>query len=73
MSRSAKTETQSWLDDALQCGYITRERYALLDADWRSIAAMLSRMIDRASDFCKNAPGTDYRVLEETPDTEHEV
>jgi hypothetical protein len=30
-----------------------------------SLAAMLPRMIDRASDFCKDAPNTDYRVKEE--------
>lgn len=64
------TETQSWLDDAPQCDYITREQHAQLDADWRSIAAMLARMIDRAADFCKNAPDADYRVLEEPGDSE---
>jgi hypothetical protein len=36
-----------------------------MDGDWRSIAAMLARMIDRASDFCKDAPDTDYRVKED--------
>lgn len=66
------TETQSWLDDARACGYLTPEHFAKLDADWRSIAAMLSRMIDRASDFCKNAPDTDYRVAEE-PEEETEL
>jgi hypothetical protein len=33
-----------------------------MDTDWRSIGAMLARMIDRASDFCKNSPDTDYRA-----------
>jgi hypothetical protein len=32
-----------------------------MDADWRSIGAMLARMIDRASDFCKHASGNTYR------------
>ena len=59
------TETQSWLDDALRCRYLTTEKYAKLEADYRSITAMLSRMIDRASDFCKNAPYVDYRVRDE--------
>jgi four helix bundle protein len=59
------TETQSWLDDALDCGYLEPSRFEKMDADWRSIAAMLARMIDRASDFCKDAPDTDYRVKEE--------
>ena len=64
------TETQSWLDDALQCGYVTRDQYAKLDADCRSVAAMLSRMIDRADDFCKNAPDVDYRIREESLEEE---
>ena len=58
------TETQSWLDDALDCRYITQAQFETMTADWRSIAAMLARMIDRAADFCKNAPATDYRIAE---------
>ena len=59
------TETRSWLDDAFDCGYLESSRFEKMDGDWRSIAAMLARMIDRASDFCKDAPNTDYRVKEE--------
>jgi four helix bundle protein len=59
------TETQSWLDDALDCGYLEPSHFQKMDSDWCSIAAMLARMIDRASDFCKNAPNIDYRVKEE--------
>jgi four helix bundle protein len=59
------TETQSWLDDALDCGYLEPGHFQKMDGDWRSIAAMLARMIDRASDFCKNPPNIDYRVKEE--------
>ena len=62
------TETQSWLDDALDAQYITEERFLELNEDWLAIAAMLSRMIDRAEDFCKNAPNTDYRFREEPDD-----
>jgi four helix bundle protein len=58
-------ETRSWLDDALDCSYVTPQQFEKLDDDCRAIAAMLARMIDRASDFCKNAPATDYRVAEE--------
>jgi hypothetical protein len=36
---------------------------------------MLSRMIDRAADFCKYAPSTDYRSVareeEESPFADH--
>ena len=59
------TETQSWLDDAFDCGYLEPNHFEKMNSDWRSIAAMLARMIDRASDFCKGAPDTDYRVKEE--------
>ena len=47
------TETQSWLDHALDCGYLTEARFKELDASWQQIGAMLSRMTERAHDFCK--------------------
>ena len=62
------TETRSWLDDALDCSYLTPEQHRAMDADWQSIGAMLVRMIDRADDFCKTPPGTDYRIREDTED-----
>lgn len=34
-----------------------------MDGDWRSVAAMLARMLDRASDFCKYSSDTDYRGM----------
>lgn len=49
------TETQSWLDDCLDCSYISKDEFTHLDAAWQSIGAMLNRMIDRADDFCRNA------------------
>jgi four helix bundle protein len=61
------TETQSWLNDAFDCGYLDSTQFEKMDADWHSIGAMLARMIDRASDFCKNPSDTDYRgtIMEE--------
>src|SRR2546429_5851926 len=53
-------ETQSWLDDAFDGGYVSREKFDELDRRYDAIGGMLSRMIDRADDFCKHAPGTDY-------------
>jgi len=58
-------ETRSWLDDALDSGYIDAAAFARVDAEWDTIAAMLSRMIDRAPDFCKHPPNFNYRTLEE--------
>jgi four helix bundle protein len=55
-------ETQSWLDHALDCGYITPAQFSTLDSQWQAIGGKLSRMIDRADDFSKNAPDTDYRT-----------
>jgi four helix bundle protein len=46
------TETQSWLDQALQCGYITNEQHMMLDKAWQHIGAMLNRMIERVDSFC---------------------
>src|SRR5947199_4676091 len=51
-------ETQSWLDDALGAGYLSRDNFQHLDERYDMIGGMLSRMIDRADDFCKHAPGT---------------
>jgi len=48
-------ETQSWLDDALDCDYISMSQYKELDAAWQSIGASLNKMIERSDDFCKSA------------------
>lgn len=53
-------ETEAWLDDALDCGYIDQATHAELDALYRQVAAKLNAMINRASDFCKNAPDHNY-------------
>ena len=56
-------ETQSWLDDALDCKYLSSAEHAKLDGQWQAIGGRLARMIDRADDFCKNPPDTDYRTV----------
>ena len=53
-------ETQSWLDDAFDCGYINSAQFEKMEADWRSVATMLAKMSDRASDFCKYPSGTSH-------------
>jgi four helix bundle protein len=57
------TETKSWLDDALDRGYLVLERFERMDNDWSSVTSMLARMIDRADDFCKYSSDTDYRGM----------
>jgi len=47
-------ETQSWLDHARDCGYVTEVRFKELDASWQQIGAMLNKMTERAHDFCKS-------------------
>jgi hypothetical protein len=67
------TETQSWLDDARDADYLTPEEFNVLDSKCISIGQMLSRIFDRAGDFCKHLPATDYRTIsrvEETDTTE---
>lgn len=68
-------ETQSWLDDAVDGEYLSPQDFDELDGRYQAIGGMLSRMIDRADDFCKHAPATDYRnvarVEEESPFTDH--
>ena len=48
-------ETQSWLDDALDCGYIIPSQHQKFDSAWQSIGGMIANMIVKADDFCKNA------------------
>ena len=68
-------ETQSWLDDPFDSQYLSSSDFKELDDRYQAIGGMLSRMIDRADDFCKHAPATDYRsvnrVEEESPFTDH--
>jgi four helix bundle protein len=68
-------ETQSWLDDALDSQYLSAADFKDLDDRYQAIGGMLSRMIDRADDFCKHSPATDYRsvarVEEDSPFTDH--
>ncbi|MBM3834340.1 MAG: four helix bundle protein [Verrucomicrobia bacterium] len=56
-------ETQSWLDDALDCGYITEKQFHSMDDACQSVGGMLNSMINRAADFCKYAADKDYRSL----------
>jgi four helix bundle protein len=48
-------ETQSWLDDALDCGYLTPAQHQDFDAAWQAIGGMIANMIHKADDFCKSA------------------
>ena len=68
-------ETQSWLDDALDAQHLSASDFKDLNERYQAIGGMLSRMIDRADDFCKHAPSTDYRSVareeEESPFTDH--
>ena len=60
-------ETQSWLAHALRCEYIAAADFKILDGEYQRIGGKLNRMIDRADDFCKFAPDTDYRAVIKNP------
>jgi len=47
-------DTQSWLDDAFDCGYIQTAQHKDLDSAWQSIGGMIANMISKADDFCRN-------------------
>ena len=55
-------ETQSWLDTAIDAGYLAESQFREFDSRYQAVGGKLTRMIDRADDFCKFAPGTDYRA-----------
>lgn len=48
------TETQAWLDHAVDSGYMSTAQFKDLDAKWQQIGAMLNKMTERAHDFCKS-------------------
>jgi four helix bundle protein len=48
------TETQSWLDHALDSRYITSAQFKELNAKRQQIGGMLNKMTERAHDFCKS-------------------
>jgi four helix bundle protein len=49
------TETQSWLDDALDSGYIQPSQHQEFDSAWQSVGGMIANMIAKADTFCPNA------------------
>jgi four helix bundle protein len=58
-------ETQSWLDDALDCGYIEIALHHELDQLYQGIGGKLMAMISRADDFCGKGP--DHQHVSESP------
>ena len=46
------TETQSWLDDCLDTGYISQAEFARMNEAWQRIGGMLNRMIEKSDSFC---------------------
>jgi four helix bundle protein len=45
-------ESQSWLDQALDCEYLTEEEHHAHDLLFQNIGGKLQRMIDKADTFC---------------------
>jgi len=71
MKLSAKRQRRSHGSMTRKTGkYLSNEKFNVLNAKYISIGQMLSRMIDRADDFCKHSPATDYRALPRVQETE---
>ena len=79
-SRAVKAMlAEAWARRRYKAAFINKIDEALGEANetqsWLAIGGMLSRMIDRADDFCKHPPGTDYRSVireeEESLFTDH--
>ena len=47
-------ETQHWVGEALDCGYISAAQADKLKADLHEIGRMLGSMMERADSFCNN-------------------
>ncbi len=50
-SETEACETQVWLEFALLCGYIDRDTFTRMDAEYDQILGQLVRMIDGADDW----------------------
>lgn len=48
-------ETQPWPDHAFDCDYLDEKEHQTMDDSWQRIGAMLTRVIQRADDFCRTA------------------
>ena len=46
------SDSQTWLDFCLACGYINKEKYAQLDLEYEKIMGKLNRMQIKADKFC---------------------
>jgi four helix bundle protein len=58
-------ETQHWVGEALDCGYITPTDANRLNADLEEIGRMLNAMIEKADTFCGSS---DFVLRESTSD-----
>jgi len=47
------SETQTWLEFALRCGYIKNDQFIRLDDQYEHIFAMLSNMEKKVETFCR--------------------
>lgn len=56
-------ETQHWVGEALDCGYLTPAEAEDLNSGLEEIGRMLNSMIDKSHAFCATPPGT----LQEDP------
>jgi four helix bundle protein len=54
-------ETQTWIEFAHECNYISRELFDDLDGKYEHIFAMLTSMERKADYFCKNYRPSDRR------------
>jgi four helix bundle protein len=53
-SAQEAAETQTWLQFALQCKYISKELFEELNEKYEHIFAMLNNMEKKADSFCKS-------------------
>ena len=66
---SEAAETQSWLEFALRCGYITEEIFNELDAIYEKVSGGLVNMMANAEQWCISSnqvreDGVEYEVTE---------
>ena len=57
-ANAEQMETQHWVEEAMDCEYITSDHANLLNADLEEIGRMLNSMIDKADSFCGQPDNT---------------
>ena len=71
-----QSETQHWIDSAVDCGYLPEERARSLTNDLSEIGRMLNSMMEKADSFCgerlPRVSESSAQYFRDAPDSDHQ-